>query len=462
MKCEHCEKEVPFPFQCSYCDKYFCSEHRLPENHACVGVRHPQWKDRYEQWELLKQPAPPEESYVSEPVEIIKPKRPKTKENIKAILVGLLAGLAITLLGLGIIFWEIYNQLFWTIILVWFIPIPLVLIGAFLVIFGVVVAVSWVATFVGHLPPIKKIVALLLIVMILGIVLWNAPSILSTFQKIIGFQPSSTYSHEELVNYALSLINSNRSHSGVSNVSLSSIDSGQRHADNMLTYHFFSHWDTNGYKPYMRYTLTGGKGSVAENVAWQYSTGAFDAKNALKSLEWQMMYNDSDWGWGHRDNILDPFHNKVSIGIAFDNNNVYFVQDFENDYISWSTMSITQNGEVLMSGSFQGGQLTVESLNIFFDTLPSNLTPAQLEKAPYNGGYRAGTFVGMTLPSGYKSVEGITIAAQTWVQTGKTFQIKFNLSPTFNVHGKGVYKLYLQPDPKATNDSLTSYSFWYD
>ena len=310
--------------------------------------------------------------------------------------------------------------------------------------------------------PIKKIVAFLLIVIILGFALWNAPSIFSTLQRLTGFQPSSTYSHEELVTYALSLINSDRSRHGVSSVSLSAINSGQKHADNMFTYHFFSHWDTNGYKPYMRYTLAGGKGSVAENVAWQYSSSPFDVKEAIKSLEWQMMYNDSNWNWRHRDNILNSFHNKVSIGIAYDNNNVYFVQDFENDYISWSTMSIAQNGEVLMSGSFRSRELSLESVNIFYDPLPSNLTSDQLEKAPYNGGYGAGTFVGMALPSGWESVEGITITAQTWVQTSSTFQIRFNLSSAFNAHGKGVYTLYLQPDPDMTEDSLTTYSFRYN
>ena len=384
------------------------------------------------------------------------------RESITATVIGLLAGCVIALAGVGIIIWEIYNHLFWTIIFVWFIPVPLVLIGVFIIIFGVMVAIGSVASSVSSLTPLKKVVALLLIVIIVGMVLWNAPAIFSTFQRLMGYQPSSLYSLEELVNYALSLINSDRSHNGVSNVSLSSVDSGQKHADNMLKYHFFSHWDMNGSKPYMRYTIAGGQGSVAENVAWQYSSAPFDLEEALQSLEWQMMYDDSDWDWGHRDNILNPFHNKVSIGIAFDNNNVYFVQDFENDYITWSTMSIAQNGDVLMIGSFRSREFSLESVNIFYDSLPSSLTSDRLEKAPYNGGYSAGAFVGMALPSGWESVEGITITAQTWVQTSSTFQIRFNLSSAFNAHGKGVYTLYLQSDPDMTEDSLTTYSFWHD
>lgn len=35
MKCQKCEKEVFLPFRCVYCGGYFCSEHRLPENHDC-------------------------------------------------------------------------------------------------------------------------------------------------------------------------------------------------------------------------------------------------------------------------------------------------------------------------------------------------------------------------------------------------------------------------------------------
>jgi len=35
MKCQKCQKEAFLPFKCPYCGEYFCSEHRLPENHEC-------------------------------------------------------------------------------------------------------------------------------------------------------------------------------------------------------------------------------------------------------------------------------------------------------------------------------------------------------------------------------------------------------------------------------------------
>lgn len=35
MKCQYCKRDVVLPFKCPYCNGYYCSEHRLPENHAC-------------------------------------------------------------------------------------------------------------------------------------------------------------------------------------------------------------------------------------------------------------------------------------------------------------------------------------------------------------------------------------------------------------------------------------------
>jgi len=34
-KCQHCGRDIVLPFKCPHCNGYFCTEHRLPENHAC-------------------------------------------------------------------------------------------------------------------------------------------------------------------------------------------------------------------------------------------------------------------------------------------------------------------------------------------------------------------------------------------------------------------------------------------
>jgi len=34
-ECQYCGSEVVLPFRCAYCGGSFCSEHRIPESHAC-------------------------------------------------------------------------------------------------------------------------------------------------------------------------------------------------------------------------------------------------------------------------------------------------------------------------------------------------------------------------------------------------------------------------------------------
>jgi len=43
VKCDICGKKEYLPFVCKYCGGTFCSEHRLPEKHNCVGFK----KDEY-------------------------------------------------------------------------------------------------------------------------------------------------------------------------------------------------------------------------------------------------------------------------------------------------------------------------------------------------------------------------------------------------------------------------------
>ena len=85
----------------------------------------------------------------------------------------------------------------------------------------------------------------------------------------------------------------------------------------MFNNFYLSHWDTDGLKPYMRYTLAGGVNYEGENSAysgWWDKTQdpnlyiEIDPKQELSDLEYQMMYDDAASNWGHRDNILNKWH----------------------------------------------------------------------------------------------------------------------------------------------------------
>jgi len=56
-------------------------------------------------------------------------------------------------------------------------------------------------------------------------------------------------------------------------------------------------------------------------------------RNAIQNLMNSMMYDNADHNWGHRDTIINPHYNMVSIVIAYNYNTIYLVQDFEANYI---------------------------------------------------------------------------------------------------------------------------------
>ncbi len=265
--------------------------------------------------------------------------------------------------------------------------------------------------------------------------------------------------------YALGLINQDRSTKNAAAVTLSSNLAAQQHADSMLTYGYFSHNDTQGYKPYMRYTLLGGKGADFENVAYIYispatftTTGAVE--NAIKTLESQMMYNDSACcNNGHMLNIIGALHIKVSIGIAYSGTTVYFDEEFENDYINLS-FSVSGSDYVTMSGVPAANSPTPNSIYIAYDATPAPVTVAQLNNGPHE--YGPGELIGGVLPPGPvlgcgQFSSGITVCADNWKFSGSQMDIRFSLSKFVSTYGPGVYTVYLITG-QDTNSAITSIS----
>jgi uncharacterized protein YkwD len=276
--------------------------------------------------------------------------------------------------------------------------------------------------------------------------------------------------YAQLANYSLNAINQDRESAGLLPVTLSPIPSAQQHADSMLVNDYFSHWDTQGYKPYMRYSILSGTGFVEENVAYESTTlptfvTTSDVENAISSLEWQMMNNDSACCQnGHRDNILTPFHNRVSIGVAYDSTNVYFVEDFETFLTSLST-PIDQGNTVTLTGNTSSA-LNPSSILIFYDPTPQPLDSLQLD-TQYYGSYDQGTFLGGVVPpcSGIfgrclQFSQGITEQASTWQTSTNAIDIQFSIENFVATSGNGVYTVYLVQGSQSNPEYLTSISIF--
>lgn len=328
----------------------------------------------------------------------------------------------------------------------------------------------------------------------------NAGDWLADNPLIVGHSAKIDYPPDYLAleNFTLGVINQDRVGAGLNPVAVSSVLSGQQHADSMAYYGYFSHWDNQGYKPYMRYTLLGGTGSVEENAALNYCSDSTNAsartpapctlktvENAINDSEWVMMNNDSACcGNGHRDNILDALHNRVSIGVAYNSTTVFLVEDFEDSYLSSESLQLS-GSTVTFSGTLQQdvsswmSRVAGAEISVFYDPAPSGISVSSLDDltacgqsnelnesaaCQYEGAYTPGTVVSTVFPpcpAGRQCVtdNGTYTYAQTWQVNSGTFDIAFSLSALVAAHGSGVYTIYLWPAERVS-EAITSLSIF--
>lgn len=270
--------------------------------------------------------------------------------------------------------------------------------------------------------------------------------------------------YNELAQYTLGLINQDRANFGLPPVTLGTSEAGQQHANSMLKYDYFSHYDTQGLKPYMRYTLLGGVGAVSENVAYitwvgNHFTRAAAVENSVNSLEHAMIYNDSlCCGNGHRLNILNPLHNRVSLGFSYNATTLYFVEEFENYYINLD-FTISKSNSATMTGPVVLPFASVSGILVTYDRTPAPETAAQLNAGPKE--YGPGTLVGGVLPPCSQGctvfASGVTVRAATWIVDSAQVDISFDLTRFIQAYGAGVYTVYIVTGAD-TGTALTSIS----
>lgn len=286
-------------------------------------------------------------------------------------------------------------------------------------------------------------------------------------------QEPNTVPREELVQHALDLINEDRVDFGLPPVELSLNLAGQVHAEDVYRTKQISHWMTNGDKPYMTYTRYGGEGSVQQNVAIAGFSAAqyqecltsilvdcerIDPLYTIEELEYEMVYKDKECcNDGHKDNILDPHHTHVSIGIVYDEYYLAFVQNFENNY--GLDVSVN-NGQVRFTGELLEGEL--EQISIYFDDMPdTNTYDRNKQLLSYSSGELAAIVV-KPLPSGYyyETPKGYSlIQANRWGE-GDSINVAFNLARA--VEDDGVYTLFATVMDGDETFDVTSYSIFVD
>jgi uncharacterized protein YkwD len=276
----------------------------------------------------------------------------------------------------------------------------------------------------------------------------------------------------ELIEYALQIINEDRKKFDLQSVTLSENQAAQIHAEDILKTRMISHWMTNGEKPYMTYTRLDGTGYVSQNVGFSGFADPEECTNynvicekivpfdSIAQSEYGMMYDDASSDWGHRDNILQPYHTHVSLGIAYDDYTFAFVQNFEDNYlVSNNPISVAGN-HVTINSELKSG--SIQNIGIFYDSLPTSDLYFQHRN---DGSYGLGDNIAVVVsppppnsfynqPLGYKLIE-----ANRWSVGNNSVLIDFDLSPVLT--RPGVYTVGVWVDEGEESFMVTSYSIFH-
>lgn len=160
----------------------------------------------------------------------------------------------------------------------------------------------------------------------------NQPNIQDQSQSIQTQQnnPSqNSYSLDELKQATLQDINNYRIQSGLNSIPMENSKASQVWADHLLLEGCIAHRE-GSVGPIQRYLDNGDPlQMIFENVSGGYGTDTTDPISSLKQANSEMINNDTDQGNAHRNNILNPNHSSVSIGIAYNSNKLILVEDFQ-------------------------------------------------------------------------------------------------------------------------------------
>ena len=161
---------------------------------------------------------------------------------------------------------------------------------------------------------------------------------------------------------------------------------GQEHADEMAAYGYLGHWSLDGRKPFQRYTEAGGQDEDAENAAGcrlhraktALSKSQFFSKKDLDSCE-SAFFDEKPPQDGHRQNIIQPDHTAVGIGLTMANRCLYCTQEFIDHYGDFSAIPHTiKHGEkFILKGKLVKGA-HVDSVELRSEDFPKPMSADEI------------------------------------------------------------------------------------
>lgn len=168
-------------------------------------------------------------------------------------------------------------------------------------------------------------------------------------------------------------------------------------------------------------------------------------------------------GWmsspGHRGNIMDPWHRRVNIGIAWDRYNVVMYQHFEGAYVEYNELpTMLTLGQVARTYCYDSGvqvaslreplsggyNWTTDRFTTIHDPCPSPYDVPRNSPAPRSPEDAHQLWKQAYAASQSQRDATITvpwITASRWVAGGAEFAVRADIGQILDLHGDGVYSL---------------------
>lgn len=162
-------------------------------------------------------------------------------------------------------------------------------------------------------------------------------------------------------------------------------ETARGHAMRMATEGYLSHWDSEGRGPAYRYWLAGGRDAVRENVYSYYQRYAsgepapiVDWQTTLQRAHETLMKSKL-----HRENILQPSHTHLGIGIGYDplQGELRIVQEFVDRYVAVEPIpgEVKAGDTITLAGEMLPG-VTSPLINLAYEPFPEPMTREQLNQ----------------------------------------------------------------------------------
>ena len=167
----------------------------------------------------------------------------------------------------------------------------------------------------------------------LGVALLDRGSVLEDFEKTFA----------EIRANLLEMVNEERAVEKVPPLAIDELATqvANKHAIEMAQNEFASHWGLDGFKPYHRYSFSGGTHATQENVSAADNTWSMKASDLKQDTAYLhvRLYQEKPPYDGHRKAILAPHHTHVGFGIAVEKLRLRLVELFVAKYVEVEPMS---------------------------------------------------------------------------------------------------------------------------